>query len=1177
MTSERVAPGISLRAALLRLVLASLMPLVLVGAGFLWLQWNTYRTVAVEGLRERVQTLALAVERELGMNLAILDTLAALPEIDRRDWTGFHEIAAAAMSPHALGWVVLVEPSGQMVVNTQAPVGAPLPNLLQMYAKRQEIEWEGRHLPSFDTRILEPLRSGHASVTSLFYGPVTRRPVLSASVPVLRNGEPRYSLNMGFTPDALAALVGSQGGSSSANAAVVDANGRIIARSADQAQYLGARAAAPFDRVVALGREGVGETTDLEGVPIVYAYRRVASADWVIVIAIPRHELLAPVLHMFVPWLIAAVLLLGAAAYLAHRLQRRMALPLTALAASAGALQRGIAPDIPDTRIRELDTLSRALRLAAQREREVREELELRVQQRTASLEEESRRLEQTAAALRVNEGQMEALLENTPAIIFMKDLEGRYLLVNRYFERVFNLRGEGIVGKTCAELFPPDVAERLREDDRHVLEAGAPVEVEEVLQQEGEPRSYLAMKFPVRDADGRIYALCGIATDITERRRTRLELMRTLTVLQAILDSASYAIISTDTQGTILTVNHAAERMLGYSAAELVGRATPQIFHDAEEMAQRAAALSRELGKPVAAGFEVFTVRPQRDQLDEDEWTYVRKDGVRVPVRLSITALRDAQGEITGYLGIASDITERKRAQQAMLEHERRFRAIFDQTFQFTGLLTPDGTVLEANQTALDFVGAERIDVVGRPFWETRWWRISQEVRDRLRLAIAEAAQGKFVRYEIDAFGANNTIRTLDFSLKPVYDEHGEVVLLIPEGRDITERKRAEEEAHAARARFAGILEIAADAIVSIDETQRITLFNKGAEQIFGYRADEVLGQPLDILLPERLRAVHREHVAAFGRSEDVTRKMNARGSVSGRHKDGTEFPAEASISKLRLTGETVFTATLRDITERKQAEAAIEHLNRALERRAAELEEVNRELESFSYSVSHDLRAPLRSIDGFSQVLLEDYSDRLDEEGRDSLRRVRAASQRMAQLIDDILTLSRLSRAEMRRERVDVSAMARAVADELREADPLREVEFVIADGVAAAADPRLLRVVLENLLGNAWKYTAHHRRARIEFGTERRDDGAIAYFVRDDGAGFDMAYAGKLFGAFQRLHTAAEFPGTGVGLSSVQRIVHRHGGKVWAEAAVEAGATFRFTLPDDAAIEWQGHEHP
>jgi light-regulated signal transduction histidine kinase (bacteriophytochrome) len=270
--------------------------------------------------------------------------------------------------------------------------------------------------------------------------------------------------------------------------------------------------------------------------------------------------------------------------------------------------------------------------------------------------------------------------------------------------------------------------------------------------------------------------------------------------------------------------------------------------------------------------------------------------------------------------------------------------------------------------------------------------------------------------------------------------------------------------------------------------------------------------------------------------------------------------FPVRDADGKIYAMG-----AVVSDITERKEAEAAIAQLNRTLEQRAAELEAVNRELESFSYSVSHDLRAPLRSIDGFSQVLLEDYADRLDEEGRDALRRVRAASQRMGQLIDDILNLSRVARSEMRRETVDLSAIARAVADELRTRDPEREVEFLIQEGVTAAGDARLLRVVLENLLGNAWKYTSRHQRARIEFGTVRRGDGARVYYVRDDGAGFDMAYSGKLFGAFQRLHADAEFPGTGVGLSIVQRIVHRHGGEVWAEGRVEAGAVFRFVLAE------------
>ncbi len=262
-----------------------------------------------------------------------------------------------------------------------------------------------------------------------------------------------------------------------------------------------------------------------------------------------------------------------------------------------------------------------------------------------------------------------------------------------------------------------------------------------------------------------------------------------------------------------------------------------------------------------------------------------------------------------------------------------------------------------------------------------------------------------------------------------------------------------------------------------------------------------------------------------------------------------------EIRVRTMENEGRKVRVAAIMDITERKQAEDE-------LKRQAIQLEAANKELEAFSYSVSHDLRAPLRGIDGWSQALLEDYSNTLDEQAKTYLDRVRSETKRMAQLIDDLLQLSRLTSGEMTMEKVNMSDIVGAIANQLQAEQPDRLVNFSIQKGLFANADPRLLEIALYNLLGNAFKFTSKTLQAHIEFG-QTEIDGPRAFFVRDNGVGFDIALAKKLFGAFQRMHRASEFPGTGVGLTTVQRIVHRHGGRIWAESAINRGATFYFTL--------------
>jgi PAS domain S-box-containing protein len=344
-------------------------------------------------------------------------------------------------------------------------------------------------------------------------------------------------------------------------------------------------------------------------------------------------------------------------------------------------------------------------------------------------------------------------------------------------------------------------------------------------------------------------------------------------------------------------------------------------------------------------------------------------------------------------------------------------------------------------------------------------------------------------------------------------------------------------------------IISTMSDALLLLDEKGRIALANDAATRLLSYGRDELKGVGIGRLFPGRL-------------GETQGKPLKANDDVVGRDyvlltKTGDEIPVIFSSSVMKgTTGKIIGTVCVaRDITERKRAEEAAKSYS-------TQLEAANEELRSFAYSVSHDLRAPLREVDGYSKALQEESGAELGDSARAYLDKMRAGTERMSRLVGGLLRLSRLAQSRMLREAVDLSAIAAGVIERLRRAEPGRDVEFVAKPGLAANGDAELLGVVLENLLGNAWKFTARKERARIEFGAEEAD-GEQSFFVRDNGAGFDMARAGGLFGPFQRLHSAEEFAGNGIGLATVQRIVRRHGGRAWAEGEPGKGATFRFTL--------------
>jgi PAS domain S-box-containing protein len=488
----------------------------------------------------------------------------------------------------------------------------------------------------------------------------------------------------------------------------------------------------------------------------------------------------------------------------------------------------------------------------------------------------------------------------------------------------------------------------------------------------------------------------------------------------------------------------------------------------------------------------------------------------------------------------------------------EERLRMLYRNSPAAIGLVRrADGVMLDINESYERMFGWRRDEVLGRSTEALRIWANPEE-RAHFRARIAR--EGRVTDFASKARRKDG--EEFDSLLSSeVIDECGEQLLMVMV-LDISERNRAEEALREGEQRFRALVELSSDWYWVTDAEHRFTFRDGEILRRMGIALEEDYGKrrwEIGFLnMDERAWAKHR---AVLERREEFRDLLLERRSRDGRVHWATVSGRPLYDAQGRFVG---YHGTGRDVTLQVRAEQHLRQLNEALEQkvaaRTADLDAANRELEAFSYSVSHDLRAPLRAIDGFSSQLEERHAAALGEEARGYLRRMRDAARRMGQLIEDLLTLSRVGRDELRKRAVDLTALAKLVAKEIEAGAPERRIEWRIAEGLGAHADPGLMRVVLENLLGNAWKYSGRTQQAVIEFGKSSADE----FIVRDNGAGFDAKYSDALFQPFRRLHAPQEFDGSGVGLATVRRIIERHGGTVRGEGAVGAGARFYFTLP-------------
>nr|WP_320133016.1 PAS domain S-box protein [uncultured Holophaga sp.] len=751
-----------------------------------------------------------------------------------------------------------------------------------------------------------------------------------------------------------------------------------------------------------------------------------------------------------------------------------------------------------------------------------------------------------TASDLKQSKTHLQLLIDHAPASMAMFDREMRYLAVSHRWMEDFALGDQNLIGRSHYEVFP-DIPERWKAIHRRAL-AGETLTADRDAFVRSDGRTYWLKwrVMPWRDAIGGIGGLVFFSEDISEQVRSQEALQESEARLQVFIDHAPAAMAMFDREMRYLAVSRRWLEDFGLAGCDIRGKCHYDIFPEIPER-------WREIHRRGQAG---ETLRAERDP-------FVRADGHTQWLKWEVLPWRAPGEPIGGIVFFSEDITEHVLIQDTLQESEQRYRSIFQDNQSVMLILDPaDGRIVDANPAAAAFYGwtVDQLRTM-------RIFQINTLPPEDASLAMARSIEGVQRRFVFRHRRADGSVRDVEAFSGPLPLLGRTLVCTVV--HDVTERMEAERALKESQEKLSAALESIQDAVCITDGTGQVMEYNSAFPAFHRFTSAEECSHALADY-PLRFLVTELDGTPVPLESWPVPRAIRGEVATNALYRLtrtdlGVSWIGSYSYAPIHNSRGEVESAVVvgRDVSESFRLSAEIQRMNQTLEHRVrertAELETANEELSSFAYAVSHDLRAPLRAMIGFSQALREDLGPRLQGTEQVYLEQVVQASQRMSDLIDGILLLSRLSRSELNRQWVDLSTIAGSLREGLEIAEPGRSVTWEIQPGLRAWGDPKLLTDVLRNLLGNAWKYTGRAPGARI---TLKGDD--QTFTVADNGAGFDMTYATKLFQIFQRLHRQDEFPGLGIGLATVQRIINRHGGRIKAQAAPGRGAAFTVTLP-------------